>query len=479
MFLKLLKTKFPKIPHKYFSTLSYAIIGSGPAGLYTAKHLLKTQSYIKIHIYEKLPHPFGLVRTGVAPDHQDVKKVQNDFSQVLEDQRVQFLGNIDIGEDISLDVLRTNYSAIIIAYGAESENTLGIENEDAEGCYSARRFVNWYNGHILYSQDSPFNSIDFNQENVVIIGNGNVAVDVARILSKSYNELKKYDIPEYVLDKLANKRVKNIHIVARKEFKLAAFTIKEIKELSRVENVKMYVYKTEILESEDTTVDNHATKFSADRIHMQKKLTFVNKLEKLESGQSSPPNDIGTNIHLRFLLVPFKIHTSHGHVSGIDFKPNLPNTSTGVQHIDTPLIFKSIGYRSLQTFEDIEFDPRLNIIKNEHGLVYGLGNTLLNDVFTVGWVKRGAKGIIDSTLRDSYDTLFSINESLNKAFLKPSEPDMGRIKSLIEANGKRIVTYEDWKKVNEYELQQGERKGKAREKVTSLSTFFDVLDKKI
>jgi adrenodoxin-NADP+ reductase len=478
MFLKLFKITNKNISQKYFSTISYAIIGSGPAGLYTAKHLLKTQNDIKIHIYEKLPHPFGLVRTGVAPDHQEVKKVQNDFTQVLEDQRVTFHGNIDIGKDIGLDVLRKNYSAVVIAYGAESENSLGIENEDIEGCYSARRFVNWYNGDIISSENSPFNKIDFRQENVVIIGNGNVAIDVARMLSKSYTELKKFDMPEYVLERLVNKKINNIHIVARKEVKFAAFTIKEIKELSRVEGVKMYVYKNEIQESEDT-YDAKTAKFSADRLHMKKKLDFVNKLDKLDDCQIAKTNDSGANIYLRFLLSPIKIYNTNGHVSGIDFQPNPPSLANTIKHIDTRLVFKSIGYRSIPRFEDIQFDSHSNIIKNERGYVYGTDSKLLDNVFTVGWVKRGAKGIIDSTLRDSYDTLFSINESMNKKDLKEINPNISEIKSIIQSHNKRIVNYQDWKKVNEYELQQGAKMNKVREKVTNMMTFFDIVDKKI
>jgi NADPH-dependent glutamate synthase beta subunit-like oxidoreductase len=469
MFSNIFKYNNTKIIQKYFSTLSYAIVGSGPGGIYTAKHLLKTQGDIKIHFYEKLPHPFGLVRTGVAPDHQDVKKVQNDFTQVLEDKRVSFFGNIAVGEDIQLDILKRNYSAVVLAYGADSDNLLDIDNETASGVYSARAFVNWYNGHILNAETSPFNTIDLKQENVVIIGNGNVAIDVARILCKSYKELKDYDIPESILEKLSHKEVRNIHIVARKEVKFAAFTIKEIKELRRHENVKMHVYKSEVEEVDNLSPNNSV--YSADRIHIKKKIDFIKQLNMLDDNQTA--NNIeGTNIYLRFKLTPLKICASDGKVVGIDFKYD-----SQIKHINTSLIFKSIGYKSVKLFDEIFFDDNLNIIRNEKGFVYDQNDQILNNVFVVGWVKRGSKGIIDATLRDSYETLYSINEALNSGKLVEREPNLNEIiKSILK--DKRIVSYDDWKIINEYEIQEGIKKNKVREKVVTLKQFFDVLDSK-
>jgi len=491
---------------------SFAIIGSGPGGFYSAKQILKKYPKFQIDIYEKLPHPYGLVRTGIAPDHQEAKNVEKDFSELMRKQEhdstgVRFYGNIQISKDLSFEDLKQNYSGIIFSYGAEEENKLNLLNEDCFGCFSARNFVNWYNGHIYYTEKSDFMSPQFDlskTKDVVIIGNGNVAMDICRILCKNYNEIKNFDIPEKVLEKLSKNKIKNIHIIARRGLVQSAFTVKELREVSRLNNVNIYVLKSEI---ENSLNENSQKEMDAihasERRHYERKLELIkslNILEKEAQIQEIAKTDNGKkNIFLRFLLTPAKIEVvkeANGinNVSAIKFlrshlegKPNnqnaiinkeeeenlnndISNINKNSQYIfNTNVIFKSIGYKCTNIFpKHLKFDTNNNVILNKWGVVFDRENNLYDDVFTCGWVKRGAKGIVDSTLRDSYDTFNSINYLLEMDKLTPKIPDNKGIIEKLERKNITIFTNEKWNLIDKIELERGSKLKKIREKIINI-----------
>jgi len=485
--------KISKIQGKYFSSFSFAVVGSGPAGFFTSKHLLKKIENVSIDFYDKLPHPFGLVRNGVAPDHQDVKNVISDFSQILEHKNVKFMGNVEVGKDITLEELNRNYSAIILAHGADGENTLNILNEDKFGCFSARNFVNWYNGHILHSNDSKINSLDFSQiKDVVIIGNGNVAIDVARLLAKDPKDIKNLDIPEHVLDKLKHSNIKNIHIVARRGLMQAAFTIKEVRELSKIPGVNLITFKDEIENSlNPNSIEELEALLPADKRQINRKIEFVKgflNIDKHDKKSILSIPEARRNVFFRFLLAPSQIHldTINEKVEAISFNKtrlvgktfsqtveNIPNQ---LETIRTPLIFKSIGYKSVNVFPQLNFDEKEKILKNENGVVYNNQNELLRNIFTAGWVKIGAKGIIDTTLRDSYDTAASIFKAINRGSIEPVSTDYESIFSRLEEKKVKVFDYEDWKKIDAYEIEEGKMRNKIREKVTDINKLFSLVN---
>ena len=231
---------------------SCCIVGAGPGGFYTAKYLLKADPDVRIDIVEKLPTPFGLVRSGVAPDHQDVKSVQNDFSAVAEDERVRYFGNVSVGDErdadggghpsITLDALREHYSAVVLAYGAEGDKELVICGEDLSGVHAARAFVNWYNGHPDFVGLEP----DLACETALIVGQGNVAVDCARILAKTPAELASSDIARHAQEVLASSRIRRVVVAGRRGHVQASFTMKELRELTKLDGASFVVRESEL-----------------------------------------------------------------------------------------------------------------------------------------------------------------------------------------------------------------------------------------
>lgn len=470
---------YKRIALKYFSSSNYSfgIIGSGPGGFYTAKHLLKKFGNIKIDIYEKLPHPFGLIRTGVAPDHQVVKNVEKDFSNLIEDERVRFFGNVEVGKDISFETIRKNYSGVVLAYGTDTDNKLNIKNEEAFGCFSARNFINWYNGHILNSMESQFNNYNFSDcKETLVIGNGNVAIDVARILSKSVDELKTYDIPDYVLTKLSHKKLNNIHIIGRRGLMQSAFTIKEMRELSKVEGVKIFVYKDELADClEDKALE---AILPAQRRHISRKIELVKSFNLLEKDQI-PEVHSGINIILRFYLVPQEIICNDNKVRKMKFsrnKDNKCNLDNNEFLFNTDLILKSIGYRSVNIFESLKFNEQSGTLHHTNGVNHDILGNLIHNIFCVGWAKTGPKGIVDTTLRDSFDTVESIFKAFENDSIVHKEPDVENIKKEIESKGKLIISKSEWNKINQYEIQEGIKKGKVREKLVDLEKLFSVIN---
>ena len=473
---------------KHFSSktspLSFAIIGSGPGGFYTSKLLLNYMKDIRVDIFEKLPHPFGLIRNGVAPDHQDVKKIMTDFTEVLDDSRVRFFGNISIGEDISFKVLQENYSGVVIAYGADYENKLDLINEDKHGCFSARRFVNWYNGHVEYSNmDFPLDS-----ENCVIIGNGNCAIDIARMLTKEYEDLKRFDIEESILEKLSNNKVRDIHMIARRGILQSAFTIKEIGELASLKNLKVFVFQEDLMKSvDDLSMSILNATDIAEKKHIIRKLELIKTFEivKDENDLHRKLDKTKKNLILRFFMAPTQILTNNDVVNSVIFnKANMSLgenkklishiTETKAAQINTRLLMKSIGFKSTKLFNEVKFSDKTNTIVHVNGKVFDHKNEFVKNVFTVGWVKRGAQGIIDQTFKDVNGTIETVIESIKDNLITPKTPDIGLVLQNLEKNNVKYVNSEQWRKLDDYEISEGKKKNKLREKIVSKEKMIEI-----
>ncbi|KAI9706978.1 MAG: NADPH-adrenodoxin reductase [Bogoriella megaspora] len=468
-----------------------AIIGSGPAGFYSAYRLMQKVDDAIVDMYEKLPAPFGLVRYGVAPDHPEVKNCQEKFEQVASSARFNYIGNIAVGTDLPLTVLRSHYDAILFAYGASEDRRLNIPGEDLKGVYSARAFVAWYNGLPEYSDLNPI--LD-RGEDAIVIGQGNVALDVARILLSNVDDLRHTDITDHALEALSKSKIRRVQVVGRRGPMQAAFTLKEVRELMNLPNVSFKPIDSGLLPSDVSKLTR----------------TPKRRVQLLSKGS---PNDLATadrSWALRFLLSPVSIQSSSSDIEVVDSvsfrKTEFQDSNHDVadarvrqtdEIVSLPgsTVFKSVGYKSepLQGLEEIgvPFDEKLGIIPNDiHGRVIspniGPGSHTAGHIpglYCVGWVKRGPTGVIASTMDDAFTTADVIAKDWeDKVPFLASEEDGGKsmgwdgLKQIIRKSSLRAINWRDWQRIDQLEKQKGKVVGKEREKFTSVSAMLNALD---
>ncbi|GBC08668.1 hypothetical protein RclHR1_00830019 [Rhizophagus clarus] len=414
-----------------------------------------------VDMYEALPIPFGLVRYGVAPDHPEVKNVQNRFEEVANDSRYTFIGNVKYGEDLTLKDLKSQYDAIVFSYGASQEKSLGIKNENEyiKNIFSARAFV--------------------------VIGQGNVALDVSRILLMDIVELSKTDITEYALEKLRNNRIKNVIIVGRRGPLQVSFTAKELREMINLPNTKFHT-DSELLKNELST---NIEIISKDR-PLKRLMQILEKGMYHTSGYKS--------WSLKFLRSPheFIAHENDDpsrpkYVRAVRFQINrlegpLENrvaVPTGeMEEIETGLVLKSVGYRSIP-LEGLPFDENKGIVPNYKGKILDNDNNEQPGLYVAGWLKRGPQGVIATTMNDAYETAEVIVSDIkqNKSMLSTdtfnaTKQGSKAIIPILHQRGIRTVSYEDWKKIEERENEAGRAKNKPREKFGRVEDAMRVLD---
>jgi adrenodoxin-NADP+ reductase len=396
------------------------VIGSGPSGFYSTKYLLDDKlKELNIHVdmVDKLPTPFGLVRYGVAPDHPEVKSVIDQFMDVAKNHRFQYYGNVEIGKDLTIKELQEQYSAILFAYGAEGNRNLNIPGENLDGVYSAREFVNWYNGHPEYS--SLGNKIDFQRiRNVVIIGQGNVALDCARILAKDKEELAKTDITTVSLERLKGNGITQISLVGRRGYGQIACTIKELRELTKLQGVNVSIDPKELERGK-----NEATQQEILEKRPLKRLTelLVDITEKSQKRKEEETGDGKgkADIEFRFLMKPKEIRGKGNVISEVVFEkcvlegePHHQKARSTGEEVILPcdMLLTSIGYKTLPISPDLPFNFTSHTIPHREGRVITdeTKGEVVKGLYVTGWCKRGPTGIIGTNIGDAKETVGSI-----------------------------------------------------------------------
>ena len=431
------------------------VVGSGPAAFYTAQHVIKLHPTVRVDILEKLPVPYGLVRYGVAPDHPEVKNVENTFAKVANHNRCRFLGNVHVGQHVSVQTLRSLYNAVIFAYGAEKDRKLGIEGEHHRDVISALDFVGWYNGFPDQINFQP----NLHGSTAVILGHGNVALDVARILMSSPEALAHTDITDYALERLRNSTLKRLYLVGRRGPLQVSFTVKELREMTKLSGCRPVL----------NPADFQLVRERLPEIARPRK-RLMELMCKTAFSPDTSRNDVEKEWHLRFFNTPRRIViNSEGNLEGVEFEVNQLDKSgkavgTGdLVFIPCSLVIRSIGYHSVSLDSEIPFDYVKGIIPNDQGRV-GKG------FYCSGWVKTGPVGVIASTMTNAMETAKALVEDLEGGLLEKRESDQ----DLVDVLEGRVVSFQDWEKIDRAEIDEGRRTGKLREKIVSVEKMMDI-----
>ncbi|XP_066520782.1 NADPH:adrenodoxin oxidoreductase, mitochondrial [Hoplias malabaricus] len=442
------------------------IVGGGPAGFYTAQHLLKARDDVVVDVYERLPVPFGLVRFGVAPDHPEVKNVINTFTQTAHHERCYFHGNVNVGVDITVEELKNAYHGVVLSYGAEANNFLGIPGEDLSGVFSARDFVGWYNGLPSNMELHP----ELSCETVVILGQGNVALDVARILLSPLDVLKKTDVTQHALDVLAASQVRRVLIVGRRGPLQIAGTIKEVREMISLPKTKADMLLVDF---------EGVSEALKDLPRPRKRLTeLLMKTLKTEDGGQDADKRWG----FRFFRSPVQVlpGSDGKRAAGIRLAVNRLEGSgenakavpTGeTEDLECGMVISSIGYKSLPIDPCVPFDTRRAVVPNIMGRVQDTAG-----LYCSGWVKRGPTGVIATTMNDSFDTARMLLKDMDSGMmdLSESKPGAQEITALLKERGVRTVTFSEWEKINSEEIRRGIAVGKPREKLLDVRQMLEI-----
>ena len=463
-------------------TLHVAVVGSGPAGLYTAEALIKQAAAldpphaIRVDVLDRLPTPYGLVRYGVAPDHKSIKSIAEYLRGVLEHEGVHFVGNVHLGEDVTREDLLTAYDAVVYATGAMRDRRLGIPGEDLSGSIAATDFVNWYCGH----PDMDPAAFTLDAESVAVIGVGNVAVDVARILIRNPEELRETDVSQPVLDTLMASKVREVHMIGRRGPAQAKFTTKELRELGELAGVDVVVGDGEAdLDAFDATGAS-AQLAQSDR-HVRGNYTVI------KDWADRSPSGAGRRLTVRFWLRPVRVEGDIA-VTGLTLERTRLDESgrvVGTGELETlpaQLVLRSVGYQSVPLL-GVPFDDRNYVVPNAAGRVLGPDGAPLPGEYVAGWLKRGPTGVIGTNKSDAAETVRSLLADLaggpgpddvqlpRAGLLKlPDVSPLGEspLRAVLAGRGVRHVSYDDWLGIEQAEKDLGVTLGRgARVKLAS------------
>jgi ferredoxin--NADP+ reductase len=418
--------------------LRVAVVGSGPAGFYAAGALLGADVPTEVDMIERLPTPWGLVRLGVAPDHPKIKSVSRAFERIAAQPGFRFLGNVDVGRDVSHDELLEHYDAVIYAVGAQTDRRLGIPGEDLPGSWAATEFVAWYNGHPDF-QELEF---DLAVERAVVIGNGNVALDVARMLALTPDELQPTDTTDAAIAAICGCGIREIVIVGRRGPAQASFTTPELHELGDLAGADVIVDAAELEGAEP--LDTNAQR----------------NLDVLRAFAAREPQGKPKRLVLRFFRSPVRL-VGDEHVEGVELVRNTLDESLRAVPTDerellpAGIVFRSVGYRGVE-LPGVPFDERAGTVPNEGGRV-GPG------VYVAGWIKRGPSGVIGTNKKDATETVELLLADLRDAPRKARAPE--EIERLLLDRGVRLVMYPGWTAIDERERAAGEKLGRPRVKL--------------
>ena len=456
--------------------LRVAIVGAGPTGFYAADHLFKRKDLVvEVDMFDRLPTPFGLVRAGVAPDHQKIKSVTKVFARTAKKPGFRFFGNVDLGRDISHEDLCAHYHQIIYCTGAQTDRYLDIPGADLDGHHPATEFVAWYNGHPDF-RDLEF---DLSQETAAVIGIGNVAMDVARILCRTREELEQTDIADYALEALANSNIKKVYILGRRGPAQAKFTTPEIKELGEMQDADIYVLPQE---AELDELSQEALVESADR-------GTARKVEIIQSYTDTVPSGKSRELILRLLVSPVEMYDDgdgrlkgmrlvHNELYATDAGSLRPRATERFEDIDVGLAFRSVGYRGVP-LPGVPFNDSWGVILNEDGRVIDseTREPVLGE-YTAGWIKRGPSGVIGTNKPDALETVNCMLDDLAAGRVpSPTYPDVAAAEQMVRDRQPNFFTFADWEKLDEIELARGEAIGRPRLKLTTVDEMLEAAGK--
>jgi ferredoxin--NADP+ reductase len=449
--------------------LRVAIVGAGPSAFYAAGALVKTEEiYATVDFFERLIAPHGLVRYGVAPDHQNIKSVSKVYERTAAETKVRYFGNVEFGKDVTLDDLLAHYDQVVFAVGAQSDRQLAIPGEDLPNSMSATEFVAWYNGHPDYEHLDP----DLSCESAVVVGVGNVAMDVARILAKSVDELMSTDIADHALERLATSKIKDIYILSRRGPAQVKFTNAEIREFGHLH------IADPIVDAEELALDPDSAKSIVEDTAAQKNIDYM--MAYAEMGARGRPR----RVHFRFLISPVEIVAGpDGKIQAVRCEHNrLVRTESGdmravgtgeFETIPAGMVLRSVGYRSVP-LPEVPFNQRSGTFPNNDGRILDEQGNVVPRLYVVGWAKRGPTGVIGTNKPDAIDTVQQMIADAPTQTPAP-DPDPQAIVRLLQERDVGYVTEDEWNTINDAELRAGKAQGRPRVKFVSREAMLGLL----
>jgi ferredoxin--NADP+ reductase len=450
------------------SKLRLAIVGAGPAGIYAADLIIKSELRdfdVSIDLFDLLPAPYGLVRYGVAPDHPRIKGIIRALYEVLDRGDIRFFGNVEYGKDITLDDLKKHYNAVIFSTGAVKDANLNIPGIDLEGSFGAAAFVNWYDAHPDFER-----SWDLSAKEIAVLGNGNVALDVARVLSKPAEAMLSTDIPDNVYQGLRASQATDVHVFGRRGPAQVKFSPLELREAVHIEGVDTIVY------DEDFQYDEGSQK-AIDSNNQTR--VMVKTLEELRSNEITGAQ---RRLHLHFFSAPIEILEQDGKVSGIKIeRTQLDGTGnvkpTGeLREFPIQAVYRAVGYFGSELSE-VPFDEKAGVIPNDKGRVLDSDGKHIQGVYATGWIKRGPVGLIGHTKSDAIETIAQIIEDKNN-WWSPASPSEDSITELLTSRKIDFVGWPEWLKIDSEEKRLGEAQERERIKLVEREDFLTVAKKK-
>jgi ferredoxin/flavodoxin---NADP+ reductase len=441
------------------------VVGSGPAGFYATGVLLGGEVPVEVDLIERLPTPWGLVRLGVAPDHPKIKSVSRAFEKIADRPGFRFLGNVEAGRDLHHSDLVRLYDAVVYTVGAQSDRRMGIPGEDLPGSWPATEFVAWYNGHPDF-QDLDF---DLAVERVVIVGAGNVAVDVARMLALTPEELAPTDTTDAAITAIIGAGIKEIVMLARRGPAQAAFTTPELIELGELAGCDV------VVDPSDLELD------PASAAALEGDTNATRNLEVLREFAARPLHGHSRRLHLRFLVSPVEL-LGDERVEAVEIVRNrlemddsgrLAAVPTGEREtIPCGLVFRSVGYRGV-ALPEVPFDERRGTIRNDHGRVLDESGAPLPGVYCAGWIKRGPSGVIGTNKKDATETVELLFDDVRDGRLAPKGATAAAVDALLAERGVKVVGQEGWAAIDEAERAAGEKVGRPRVKLAGWDELLD------
>jgi ferredoxin--NADP+ reductase len=457
--------------------LRVAIVGSGPAGFYAAEKLLKQKEVVvQVDMFDRLPTPFGLVRFGVAPDHEKIKNVTRVFSKTAEHPNYRFFGNVNVGTHITLNDLRRHYHQICYTTGAQTDRRMNVPGEDLRRSHPATEFVAWYNGHPDY-RDCEF---DLSVERAAVVGVGNVAVDVARILCRTPEELATTDIADYAAEALGKSNIKEVYILGRRGPVQAKFTNPEVKELGEMAGADIAVLADEV----------ELDALSRAELEKSEDKTVAKKVEILRSFVGRPASGKPKRLTLRFLVSPVELYgDDRGRVTGMKLVKNelyksddgslRPRATEETEEVPVDIVFRSVGYLGVP-LADLPFHDRWGVVPNEKGRVIDPASDVpVLGVYVAGWIKRGPSGVIGTNKPCAGETVDCMQEDLYAgAILSPEEPDPAAAEETVRRGQPDFISWDDWKCIQELEDAKGKAQGRPRVKFTAVEEMLAAIGRR-